>query len=307
MSRQRAYEKYCQQAGAVAYDKDPEMYGRTVAGWVLEMLREKKAASTFKVSVSAVNNKYQLIHNVDVSSLPVLKKVLEVAGRVSAKPVSTPKKALTVDELRRIGARVLAESQEENRALMTRDWALMLTMYYGLLRRSEVVAVRAEDVSFRQLSWREKKEVMVVKINKSKTDNSNQKKGIAPGRKVEIIENEDKRICAVYWFKQYMPLRMKESSGKDDVVFSKMDEEGAMSKETPNHIVKRMVELIGLDPVAYGSHSMRRGGSTDAIRAGADPEDVRVQAGWAQGSATINRYVERSGTGAARALAGLGT
>jgi len=141
---------------------------------------------------------------------------------------------------------------------------------------------------------------MVVRIQKSKTDNHNRKKGRKPGRTVEIVAQEDRTICAVHWCKRYMTLRKLTA---DKHFFQGVNSEAGLATTTPYHAVKRMVKLIGLDEKEYGSHSLRRGGATDAVRNGAEIEDVRALGGWSEGSQTVQKYVERSGTGAAVALA----
>ena len=46
----------------------------------------------------------------------------------------------------------------------------------------------------------------------------------------------------------------------------KVREPGHLAVVTPNHIVKAWLTRIGVDPKYYGSHSLRRGGTTKVMR-----------------------------------------
>ena len=47
-----------------------------------------------------------------------------------------------------------------------------------------------------------------------------------------------------------------------------------------NSIIKRLVQLVGLDPSSYSSHSVRAGAATQAARAGLDPDSIKCLGRW---------------------------
>ena len=63
-----------------------------------------------------------------------------------------------------------------------------------------------------------------------------------------------------------------------------------LSPSTPNFIVKRLVESIGIDSTKYGSHSCRKGGCTTALESGAD---LRLDDGEVMQSRSMQRTRDR--------------
>ena len=47
-----------------------------------------------------------------------------------------------------------------------------------------------------------------------------------------------------------------------------------------NAIIKRLVQLVGLDPSSFSSHSVRAGAATQAARAGLDPDSIKRLGRW---------------------------
>ena len=53
-----------------------------------------------------------------------------------------------------------------------------------------------------------------------------------------------------------------------------------LAKATPNHILKRWMEKIKVDPKGYGSHSLRRGGTTAAAKAKVRMHVIKCHVRW---------------------------
>ena len=47
-----------------------------------------------------------------------------------------------------------------------------------------------------------------------------------------------------------------------------------------NSIIKRLIQLAGLDPSSYSSHSVRAGAATQAARAGLGPDSIKRLGRW---------------------------
>lgn len=142
-----------------------------------------------------------------------------------------------------------------------RDRALLLVGFAGALRRSELVAIRTEDLAFGPDGLR-------LQIPKSKADQvgAGQTVGIAYGSRVET--------CPVRALQAY--LRAASTELDEPVrgpVFRKVDRWGhlgarALTSGTVARIVKRYSALAGLDPAGYAGHSLRAGFATQAARSG---------------------------------------
>jgi integrase len=62
-----------------------------------------------------------------------------------------------------------------------------------------------------------------------------------------------------------------------------------LAGQTVAEVVQRAVALIGLDPAAYGAHSLRAGLVTAALASGADSVQVMSRTGH-RSAAMIERY-----------------
>lgn len=264
-SRQRVYEAYCAARKVDPYPQEHNQFGLHLAGFVVKMWEEEKAKATMKVTVAAVMSKYHLKNESAQQKMSlIVKKVLEVAGNTSKRPISKQKKALTMETLMEIGKKVKERVKEEKEALRwTRDWTMVLLMYYGTLRNGEVVRLTTSDVTAGPLSSKDKTEVVKLHIRKSKTDNAKKKKDMQPGRSVLIAKNEKEEVCAVTWMVRYLGMR---KLSRSDRLFQSIKEEKGLSAATPGHVVKRLAALVGIEATEVAGHSMRRGGATDRVQ-----------------------------------------
>ena len=63
--------------------------------------------------------------------------------------------------------------------------------------------------------------------------------------------------------------------------FQEVGEQGRLAKTTPSHVVKAWLVRIGVDPRKYGSHSLRRGGTTGAMRNKVRTHAIKRHRRWA--------------------------
>ena len=52
-----------------------------------------------------------------------------------------------------------------------------------------------------------------------------------------------------------------------------------ISGDVVNHVVKRRLAAVGMDPKRFGGHSLRAGFVTQALRSGAPPHEIQPQTG----------------------------
>ena len=141
-----------------------------------------------------------------------------------------------------------------------RDRALMLIGFGAALRRSELAALDAGDVSVT-------KQGLIVRVRRSKTDQE------GSGHEIAIHRGRDPRLCAVAAHEAWI-----EASGiACGPLFRPVAGRGGggvrperLNDRTVALIVQRAVARAGLDPAGYGAHSLRAGLATSAALAGAD-------------------------------------
>ncbi|MGI4831627.1 MAG: site-specific integrase [Janthinobacterium lividum] len=159
-----------------------------------------------------------------------------------------------------------------------RDRALLLVGYTGGLRRSELAALTAED-----LEWKE--EGAILTLRRSKTDQEGQ------GRKVAIPRGVHAATCPVRALRGWLEAAAIQAGA----LFREIDRHGrigerGLHRDSVGAILKRAVARAGFDPANYGGHSLRAGFATQAARNGATAFDIMRQTGH-RSITTVSRYV----------------
>lgn len=157
-----------------------------------------------------------------------------------------------------------------------RDRALLMLGFCAALRRSELVAVKVEDLEFTSQG-------IILTLPRSKTDQTGQ------GRKIGIPKGRG-RICPVMavndWFLH---------AGAAGYLFRSITKGGAISEEPLSHkavpdIVKHYALKAGLNPARYSGHSLRAGLATSAAQNGVSSWKIRAQTGH-RSDAMLTRYI----------------
>jgi integrase len=159
----------------------------------------------------------------------------------------------------------------------TRDRAMLLLLFAGALRRSELAALDIADIS---LSSRR----ATITIRRSKADQE--------GRGATIgIPRGRRETCPVRAIEQWID-RAGLTEGR---LFRSVDRHGrigeAVSGAAVAEIVKRSVARVGLDPERYSGHSGRSGFITQAAMNGADIGAIGLHARQ-RSIATTRGYVQ---------------
>lgn len=134
-----------------------------------------------------------------------------------------------------------------------RDKALLLLGFAGAFRRSELVRVKVEDLKFSP-------EGMTVFIPHSKADQTGK------GSTIAIPYAPDESICAVRAVERWLVTAELETG----VLFRPFTKNGGRLRDRPLSdksvalIVKKYVELAGLNAAGFAGHSLRRGFATSA-------------------------------------------
>jgi integrase len=191
------------------------------------------------------------------------------------------KAALRVDDLRKICTQLRSSQTEQG----VRDRALLVLGFSAALRRSEISALRVDDLKAVSKG-------LLIKIRKSKTDQESR------GRDVGVFRGSRTATDPVNALKEWLYLRGKEAG----FLFPGYVPGKPLTGAAINQIVKRCVAMIGLNPAAYGAHSLRAGFVTAAAEAGT-PETLIMQRTGHRSVQTVARYVRPAHAFSSDALA----
>lgn len=168
--------------------------------------------------------------------------------------------------------------------LMHRDVAWLVLGFFGFLRRSELIALRMQDVS---LSGTSGTPFISLLIRRSKTD------AVGAGAQVVIAGTVGNWDLATK-VRRYVDLRVAMgATGEDPFLVSwDLDAYRLSSKplSTGQALAERLKTLltklkkeypsIDVNPNSYGMHSLRRGGVMAAWAAGVDIEKIKAHGRW---------------------------
>lgn len=161
-----------------------------------------------------------------------------------------------------------------------RDKALLLMGFAGAFRRSELVAIRVEDI-------RLVAEGLVIRLRRGKTDQGGAGRDIA----IPYMRGSCCPVKAVVaWLAQ--------SGITSGTLFRRVDRYGhitgaGLTPQSVALIVKERAEAIGLDSQQLSGHSLRAGFVTSASTCGASSWKIRQQTGH-QSDAGMQRYIRDS-------------
>jgi integrase len=267
----RHFEAWCAGRGAAALPSTPE----TVALYLAALAATHRPATITR-------------------RLTAISKAHAAAGHPN--PATT--RHLVVSETLQGIRRTLGVAQKAKRPLVTadllyvlamcpatlagyRDRALVLTGYAGALRRSELAALRCDDLQF-------DREGAVLTLRRSKTDQQGE------GRRIALPRGRHEGTCPV----QALQWWLAESRLAEGPLFRAVDRHGrlgtaALHPDAVGAIIQRALARGGLDPVLYGGHSLRAGFATEAARNGASAFDIMRQTGH-RSVQTVSRYVREA-------------
>jgi integrase len=249
-----SFEKFCQGREVSSLPAAPG----TVAAYAAESARRLKA-NTVERHVTSISQAHQLAGFPNPAEDKLVRIVLAGIRRVKGTS-QAGKDPLSPKLLRKM----FAGLPEDLRGL--RDRALLLVGFAGAFRRSELVALRYEDVQFTGPG-------LVVTIPKSKTDPEGE------GHTIGIPYGSHPESCPVRALETWL----ERSEILEGYLFPAI---GRWSREVTvkplcDHqlakIIKRLAARSGLDPASFSGHSLRSGLATSAAEGGASERAIMDQ------------------------------
>ncbi|WP_374517148.1 site-specific integrase [Undibacterium squillarum] len=253
------------------------------AGFVLpateQMLRDyllthaaSLKSSTLSLRIAALSSWHTLQGFDDPTAKPDIRKLLTGIRRTHGTPT---KKAAPVDSA--MLSAVCEQLSKQGDLAAQRDMALLCLGFSGGFRRSELAALKAED-----LQW--EKRGVVILLPRSKTDQTGE--GLQ-----KAIPYTNEASCAATLLKRWLAA----ADITQGPVFRAINQWGqlsanAMTGHGINLVIKKHLQDVAGPSQAISSHSLRRGMATEAYHAGASFRAIKRQGGW-RSDTTVHRYI----------------
>ncbi|WP_430462503.1 tyrosine-type recombinase/integrase [Thalassolituus sp. LLYu03] len=230
---------------------------------------------TLNLHLTAISQWHKVQQLANPADSPLVMKTMEGIRRNHGRPKQKAR-ALRLEHI----ARMLQQLHSEPDSLRkSRDIALLLTGFFGAFRRSELVAIRIED-----LQW--ESEGLTIILPRSKTDQN--------GRGLQrALPFGPEGICPARAIRSWI----KAAGIASGPLFRAINRWGQLGEQTlnpasVNDCLKRIGAACGFDFLPeLSSHSLRRGMSTSAAREQVAFELIKKQGGW-QSDATVWEYIE---------------
>ena len=225
---------------------------------------------TLSRRVTAIKNWHLYQDQFDPTTNPLVKKTLTGIKNTHGQPKQKAP-PLTLEQLTKIAQYF----QAQNKWTAIRNNALIQIGFFGAFRRSELVALRWENIYFVD-------EGIEILIPKSKTDQGGE-------GQVCAIPFGNKNLCPVTALKQWQTVCEKDSGS----VFSKSQKNTeAIKPNQVNQIIKTVAQACKLPQADhYSSHSLRRGFATEASKKGASFGAIMRQGRWKH-EGTVLGYID---------------
>jgi integrase len=169
--------------------------------------------------------------------------------------------------------------------IMLRDECVILLGFYGMMRRSEIVALTIEDV---RIGTHKGARYVEVHIKRSKTDRGR------VGATVTITGVTQDGLDIAGAIEEYCHLRAERMPDPTSPFITKWDLDAlechasvgvtgqALALRLQKHLlaIKRKYPAVKVNPHSYAMHSLRRGGVTAAWEAGVDIAKIKAHGRW---------------------------
>jgi site-specific recombinase XerD len=262
------FTAWCQAHALISLPAQPE----TVGLYIAALADAGRKPATIQRRLAAISKAHSAAGHESPASLQhaVVSEVWKGVKRAKG-TAQAAKSPVITDELRRMLA-CLPDTLPG-----VRDRALLLMGFAGAFRRSELVALDAEDMH-------DTSEGLIVTLRRSKTDQDGE------GRKIGIPYGCAFETCPVRSLRAWTLMAAIETGA----LFRSISRHGKIGDRLTDQsvalVLKRYAERAGLEVALVAGHSLRAGLATSAAIAGASERSIMQQLGH-KSSAMTRRYV----------------
>lgn len=267
----RMFQRWCASAGREGLPASADTVGLYVTWLLMERGRKVNTAARHCASISSFHRQADLPN-------PVTAAVREVMTAVRRRRREQPLGKAALDPSTLVRA---VRSCDASTNLGARDRALLVFGFATTLRRSELCRLHLSDVSFERRG-------LAVVVRYSKTDQ------VGRGRVLEVWPGKRAVTDPVRVLGAWLQRRGR----WEGPLFCRVQTGDTVTRlgvtgDAISDVVKKAVGATGLDPAAFGAHSLRAGGITASAEAGRSDQEIMGLSGHASAS-VMRMYVRRA-------------
>ena len=265
---------FCVQNGFKSLPSDPKI----VSLYITHLSTKNVKMSTLRRRIVSIGVIHKLKgHYLDTKHPAVIENIMGIKRRKGS--VQKGKKPILINNLKIIIKVIDQQKKDEIKKL--RDKSIILIGFSGGFRRNEIVSLDYDDLDFVS-------EGLKITIKKSKTDQ------FGEGSLKALPYFGNYKYCPVLTLKKWINIS-KIKSGPLFRRFSKGTKltEHRLTDQTVALIIKKYLNLAGIDSKNYSGHSLRSGFATASAESGADERSIMAMTGH-KSTEMVRRYIKEA-------------
>jgi len=268
------FSLFCVQNGFKSLPSEPKI----VSLYLTQLSSKDIKISTIKRRLVSIGVIHKIKgHYLDTKHPLIIENLMGIKRRKGINQKG--KKPLLINNLKKIIN--VIDNQDRDNIKIFRDRTIILIGFAGGFRRNEIVSLDYEDLDF-------VKEGLKISIKRSKTDQFGE--GLVKG--LPYFDNSE--YCPVVSTKNWIEI----SKIKSGPLFRRLRKgsnlsEHRLTDQTVALLVKKYLNLAGIESKNYSGHSLRSGFATSAAEAGAEERAIMAMTGH-KSTEMVRRYIKEA-------------
>ena len=263
---------FCVKNGLKSLPSEP----RIISLYLTHLSLKNVKMSTLKRRLVSIGVIHKLKgHYLDTKHPTIIENIMGIKRRKGS--IQKGKKPLLINDLRLLINAIDQQKKEEIKK--SRDRSIILIGFSGGFRRNEIVSLDYDDLDFVQ-------EGLKVNLKRSKTDQFGE--GTIKG--LPYFDNS--QFCPVKSLQKWLEI----SNIKSGPLFRRFTKgsnlsENRLTDQTVALLIKKYLQLAGIDSNNYSGHSLRSGFATSAAESGAEERSIMAMTGH-KSTEMVRRYIK---------------
>ena len=265
---------FCAQNGFKSLPSEPKI----VSLYLTYLSTKDSKMSTLKRRLVSIGVIHRLKgHYLDTKHPSIIENIMGIKRRKGS--IQKAKKPILISHLKQLID--VIDKQDNVDIKKLRDRSIILIGFSGGFRRNEIVSLDYDDLDFVE-------EGLKIQIRRSKTDQ------FGEGLVKALPYFDSPRYCPVVSLKNWIVIS-KINSGALFKRFTKGSKlsEHRLTDQTVALLIKKYLELVGIDSKNYSGHSLRSGFATSAAESGAEERSIMAMTGH-KSTEMVRRYIKEA-------------
>ena len=265
---------FCAQNGFKSLPSEPKI----VSLYLTHLSTKDSKLSTLKRRLVSIGVIHKLKgHYLDTKHPSIIENIMGIKRRKGS--IQRGKKPILINSLKIIINSI--DEQKNNEITKIRDRSIVLIGFSGGFRRNEIVSLDYDDLDFVP-------EGLKITLKRSKTDQ------FGEGSLKGLPYFKSSKYCPVLSLKKWIEIS-NINSGPLFRRFSKGSKltGNRLTDQTVALIIKKYLNLAGIESKNYSGHSLRSGFATSAAESGAEERSIMAMTGH-KSTEMVRRYIREA-------------